>query len=299
MSSRCSTEFHLRRNRRAIREISLSRQPRQSSPARLPSPVKRWPLPNATSFSPAIGATSKNAKANCIPFFYGDKRHVVMRAKEALTERPHGHLLRSGNALWPEENVLGSTVYAAGIFNAQVFLGNTNLARFLSVVRNALNVMRASGQRVFVRIDGQWRQLGVPSAFDIGLRDARWIYRLGKHVIEVQTWCWSDRPAATLELRASGTPLEFLVTHHLALGIDEQSMPGEISIDTTTGAISCLPATASLMHQHMPGIGLAIVTNDASKIAGASAAPRCWAMASLLRRWLPFRRRLCRISRSH
>jgi len=201
-------------------------------------------------------------------FFHGENRHTVLRVKEQLVERPHGHLLRSGNALWPENDVLGTTVYAAGIFNAQVFLGNTNLARFLSVVRNALNVTRASGQRVFVRFGGAWRQLGVPSAFDIGLRDARWIYRLGEQVIEARTWCRADRPAATLELRVLvGGPLEFLVTHHLALGKDEQAMPGEFSADAATGAMACLPAADNLMHQRMPGIGLAIVADSADKVA--------------------------------
>jgi cellobiose phosphorylase len=201
-------------------------------------------------------------------FFHGEGRHTVLRAKEELVERPHGHLLRSGNALWPEENILGTTVYAAGIFNAQVFLGNTNLARFLSVVRNALNVMRASGQRVFVRIDGEWRQLGVPSAFDVGLRDARWIYRLGDLVIEAQTWCWSERPAATFELHVrGGSPPEFLVTHHLALGENEQAVQGEISLNAAPGAVSCLPPTESLMDRHMPGIGLAIVVNPAGSVA--------------------------------
>jgi CRISPR-associated protein Csx3 len=200
-------------------------------------------------------------------FFHGEGRHVVLRAKEGAVERPHGHLLRSGDALWPEENVLGTTVYATGIFNAQVFLGNTNLARFLSVVRNALNVTRVSGQRVFVKLEGEWRQLGVPSAFEIGLHDARWIYRLGERVIEAQTWCWSDRPAATLELRVrGGGPLEFLVSHHLALGNDE-SPPGNISFDASAGAVSALPAVESLMHKHMPGVGLAIVTSDPTKIA--------------------------------
>ena len=200
-------------------------------------------------------------------FFHGENRHAVTRAKEQVVERPHGHLLRSGSALWPENDVLGTTVYAAGIFNAQVFLGNTNLARFLSVVRNPLNVTRLSGQRVFVKLDGNWRQLGVPSAFDFGLRDARWIYRIGDCVIEARTWCWSDRPAVTLELRVlGGGPLEFLITHHLALGKDEQSMPGEISIDSTAGAVSCLPAIENLMHRHMPGIGVAIVADAAAKI---------------------------------
>ena len=203
-----------------------------------------------------------------LSFFHGEGRHVVTRAKETLVERPHGHLLYSGSALWPEPNVLGTTVYAAGIFNAQIFLGNTNLARFLSVVRNALNVLRSSGQRLFVKIDGTWKQLGMPSAFDVGPHDARWIYHLGSHVLEARTWCWADRPAATLDLRLrSGEPVEFLITHHLALGADELTMPEQIAADASNGWINCIPATDSLLHQHMPGTAFAIIIDAPDKIA--------------------------------
>jgi cellobiose phosphorylase len=203
-----------------------------------------------------------------LAFFHDESRHAVTRAKETLVERPHGHLLYSGDSLWPDPDVLGTTVYAAGIFNAQVFLGNTNLVRFLSVVRNALNVMRASGQRVFVKIGGAWAQLGVPSVFDLGPHDARWIYHLGDRVVEARTWCWPDRPAVTLDLRVThGEPLEFLITHHLALGADELTMPDEVTADAASGWITSFAAKGCLLDQHLPGSGLLILADSPDKIA--------------------------------
>ena len=38
-----------------------------------------------------------------LSFFHGDDRHVVLRAKELRVLRPHGHLLRTGRHLTPDE----------------------------------------------------------------------------------------------------------------------------------------------------------------------------------------------------
>ena len=51
---------------------------------------------------------------------------------------------------------------------------------------------RASGQRVFLKHDGAWHQLGLPSAFAMTTGDARWIYRLGAEVIEARVWCSNE-----------------------------------------------------------------------------------------------------------
>ncbi|MEI9999432.1 MAG: hypothetical protein WDO13_09815 [Verrucomicrobiota bacterium] len=220
------------------------------------------------AFFPGPWRHVEDRDGELLSFFHGEGRHAVTQAKERLVERPQGHLLYSGAGLWPEPDVLGTTVYAAGIFNAQVFLGNTNLARFLSVVRNALNVVRASGQRVFVRLDDRWRQLGAPSVFDLGPNDARWIYDLGDRVIEARTACQPDRPAVTLELRVlRGEPVEWLVTHHLALGADELTMPQPLVIDTAGGAIGCLAASDGLLARSRPGTGLAIVVDAPESVA--------------------------------
>jgi CRISPR-associated protein Csx3 len=203
-----------------------------------------------------------------LAFFHGEDTHVVSRAKEATVLRPHGHVLRSGAPRWIDGDHLGVTGYAAGIFAAQAYLGNPNLARLLSVVRNHLGVARASGMRVFVRDRGEWRQLGVPSAFAMTPADARWIYRLGDSVVEARAWCSAHHAAAFVDLRViAGPPRELLVTHQLALGASEFDAPGELEIHDDGAWIGCTPAPDGLAAQRLPGLAFAIAAADPETVA--------------------------------
>ena len=196
-------------------------------------------------------------------FFHGEATHVVARDKEAAVARPHGHILRSGESRWFDADHFGLTCYAAGIFSAQAYLGHPNFARLLSVVRNPLNVIRGSGQRVFVRSGDEWLQLGIPSAFAMTPGDVRWLYRLGSDVIEVRVWCLLHRAAACLELHVlSGPSRQFLVTHEIVLGASEFDQTGSIAIRAEAGYAICQPAGESLVGQHQPGVCFAIAAAD-------------------------------------
>jgi CRISPR-associated protein Csx3 len=205
-------------------------------------------------------------------FFHGEDTHVVSRDKEAGIARPHGHLLRSGGGLWIDADQFGLTCYAAGIFGAQAYLANPSFARLTSVVRNALNVARAHGQRVFVREAGEWCQLGVPSAFAMTPGGARWIYALATAVIEARVWCAADQPASFLELTVrSGTAVEFLVTHQLVVGATEFEHPVTLEFHPDEGWAAGLATPESLMGRHMPGACFAIAgvdPDDFAQVAG-------------------------------
>ncbi len=199
----------------------------------------------------------RDADGNLLSFFHGAAQHVVTRRKEAQVERPHGHLLCSGTELWLDEHALGSTVYAAGVFNAQVYLGNTNLARGLSVVRNHLAVISSGGQRVFVR-NGEvaaWRRLAIPSVFEIGLRQVRWIYQLGDSCLEAVTVMDAERPMVSLALRVlAGPPCEFLVTHLLVMGDREMDQAFSMTVDTAAARIECSPDPETLLGKKRPDL---------------------------------------------
>ena len=200
-------------------------------------------------------------------FFHGAETHVVSRDKEAFVARPHGHILRSGETDWIDDVQFGFTCYAAGIFGAQSYLGNPSLARLLSVVRNHLNVARASGQRVFLRHGGAWHQLGVPSAFAMEPGAVRWIYRLDGRVIEARAWCSGRDPASFLELKVlAGPPAEFLVTHQLALGSHEFDSAGELEVHDD-GWIAALPTLGGFTAQHLPGTCFALAATAADQLA--------------------------------
>ncbi|HET9063213.1 MAG TPA: hypothetical protein VFO62_08000, partial [Candidatus Binatia bacterium] len=53
-----------------------------------------------------------------LSFFAGADRHVVLAVKEREVLRPHGHILRTGSALVPDEAALSSTVWMRGVFSS-------------------------------------------------------------------------------------------------------------------------------------------------------------------------------------
>lgn len=151
-----------------------------------------------------------------LSFFDADNNHVVLRAKESLADRPHGHIMQAATGYLPDERIMSTTAFAFGVFNSHVTQGNTNFNNLLSVCNSQFNLSSETGQRIFVEIDGRFRLLGVASAFEMGLNSCRWIYRSGSHCFQVRTWTSVKSPQVNMEFRVlSGTAARLLITHHL------------------------------------------------------------------------------------
>src|SRR5207248_7142941 len=128
-------------------------------------------------------------------FFIPDppnNRHIVLLDKERIVTRRHGAVLRSGNAMLPDESTLCATCWMHGVFAAQLTLGNTSFHKLFSVSRDPYNIMRASGLRALIDTADGWRLLTVPSAFEMGLSDCRWIYAFADRVITVRAIASGD-----------------------------------------------------------------------------------------------------------
>lgn len=159
-----------------------------------------------------------------LSFFTGASSHVVLKSKELQVLRPHGHLLRSGGSLVPDESALTSTAWMNGSFHSMVTQGHVSINRFLSTCHTYLGLFRSHGQRVFVELNGAWQLLDVPSAFEMSPDSCRWMYKHGGGLIEVV----SSAPADKHELRLSlsvpeGPPARFLISHHAAINGDDGS----------------------------------------------------------------------------
>ncbi len=156
-----------------------------------------------------------------LSFFSGENAHVVLRAKEARTQRPHGHLLRTGQARVPEESSLTSTVWMSGVFHSMVTQGHVSINRFLSTQHSWLGLFRSHGLRLFVEVARSRRLLGVPSAFEMWPDRCRWIYRHEHGVIEVVSAAEAGRNSLSLQARVlEGPAVAWLATLHLAPGGD-------------------------------------------------------------------------------
>ena len=164
-----------------------------------------------------------------LSFFHGDSCHVVMAAKQAAVLRPHGHLLRSGQRLVPDESAMTSTCWMDGVFHSMLTQGHVAANRMLSSQRSLLGLFRSQGLRAFVEVGGQWHLLDRPSAFEMQPHAVRWFYAHDEGVIEIEASA-SAEPAnrVGLSVRAD-RPL--LITLDLALDGDDAACPGMPPMD--------------------------------------------------------------------
>lgn len=127
-----------------------------------------------------------------LAFFTGKHRHVVLKAKELRVLRLHGHIVRTGNELTPDETSLTSTMWMAGVFNSMLTQGHVNINRLLSTTRSYLSLLRANGQRIFSELPDGYALLDVPSAYEISPNGCRWLYKHADGLIEVRSWACLD-----------------------------------------------------------------------------------------------------------
>lgn len=183
-----------------------------------------------------------------LSFFKGDHDHVVLRAKETLTDRPHGHIIQANTSLVPNESIISTNPFACGVFNSHLTQGNTNFNVLLSVFSNAFNLPSEAGQRILVEVNGNFCLLGLPSAFEMGLNHCRWIYKFGNQMFQIRSWASPDKPKVNLDFRViKGNKVSILVSHHLDESIGWQMRPGG-----RAGEFSAEPGPDSLMGKNFP-----------------------------------------------
>jgi cellobiose phosphorylase len=201
----------------------------------------------------------------------GYSRHVVLRDKERMIARRHGAMLRSGADMLPTEDTLCATAWMHGVFAAQLTIGNTTFHKLFSVSRDPYNILRGNGLRILVDLGHGWRQLAVPSAFEMGLCDCRWLYRLGERTIVVSACVSSREPALQWRVAAEGGKCRFLVFGHLALGEHEYASRGRVEIDAHKKQFVFRPDPDDLWGKRYPRASYRLVTStpkDVEAIGG-------------------------------
>jgi cellobiose phosphorylase len=177
-------------------------------------------------------------------FFVPDgrlNRHVALADKERRVRRRHGALLRSGQGMLPDETTLCATCWMHGVFAAQLAIGNTSLHKLFTVSRDPYNIGRANGLRILTDDGGGWRALAVPSAFEMGLSDCRWIYEVEDGAIIVHAFVSGEDAAMVWRISVEGKPRRFLVFGQIALGEHEYTQGGRLRFDLTRKRISFRP----------------------------------------------------------
>jgi 1,2-beta-oligoglucan phosphorylase len=193
-------------------------------------------------------------------------RHVVLRDKEHIVARRHGSLVRSGQEMLPDETILCATAWMHGVFGAQLTIGNTSFHKLFSVSRDPYNITRASGLRMLMETKDGWRLLTVPSAFEMGLNDCRWIYQLGQRTVTVSATVCGDEPAMQWRVAVEGPRCRFLVLGHLVLGEQEFGPAGRIEMDSKRKRFTFRPDLNDRWGQQYPEAVYRLVTSTPGRI---------------------------------
>lgn len=165
-----------------------------------------------------------------LSFFTDQYHHVVLKEKEVAMERAHGHILLSGTDLTVDRPLMSTTTYMYGIFNSQIVLGNTSMNKLMSNSRNALNIMKQSGQRIYVKEGQQWRLLTMPSAYEMGLNSATWYYKFNDDLLKITTYAANDlREIRTVIESGQHKAYTFAVTNHLLMNENEEKPAFKLS----------------------------------------------------------------------
>jgi len=196
-----------------------------------------------------------------ISFFSGDNNHIMLREKESLVDRPHGHIMQAAAGFTPDERIVSTTAFAFGVFNSHLTQGNTNFNTLLSVCNSQFNLSPETGQRIFIETDGTFRLLGVPSAFETGLNSCRWIYKHGDNWFQVRTWTSMRSPQVNMDFRVlSGEGVRLLVTHHFDGLNGWRLVQGE-----TEGSHIAFPDPKSMIAKRFPGARFRITVRTTGK----------------------------------
>jgi cellobiose phosphorylase len=165
-----------------------------------------------------------------LSFFTDNHAHVVLQKKELLVERPHGTIISTKmNTEAVDSHVMSSTNYIYGLFNGQLVAGNTSFHKCLSTPRGLLNVLKNYGQRMYIKLQGQYRLLTLPAAYEMGMNYSRWYYVLPGDTLVVSSYAVSENMDIVLEVKStSGKAYDYIITNQLVMGEHEFQHPVEV-----------------------------------------------------------------------
>jgi 1,2-beta-oligoglucan phosphorylase len=188
-----------------------------------------------------------------LSFFTGVDRHVVLKAKELRVLRPHGHIIRTGQELTPDEASLTSTTWMAGVFNSMLTQGHVSINRFLSTTRSYLSLFRAQGQRIFVERQDGYALLDVPSAYEMSPNGCRWLYKHPDGLIAVRSWAGLEHHQLHLSIDVlAGAPCRFLIANHVALHGDDGADAVPVGFEHDENGIAIRPLPESELGRRFP-----------------------------------------------
>ncbi|NEU63338.1 amylo-alpha-1,6-glucosidase [Paenibacillus sp. ALJ109b] len=224
-------------------------------------PVMGEPLPTLSMTEEEVNSRfpaskrhqEERADGELLAFFTDTYEHIVLKEKEMRVERPHGHILMSGNNVKLGQNVITTSSYMYGIFNSHVVVGNTNFNKMMSNARSALNIPKTSGQRIYVEMEGIFHLLTMPSLFEMGSNYVRWYYKTAEDTLIITNYTTLDTPEVHLHVKSEkGIAYRYLITNQITMNVNEYELP--VHVSEQNGELSFKADRSSLSAEVYPNL---------------------------------------------
>ncbi|MGO4936338.1 GH36-type glycosyl hydrolase domain-containing protein [Fundicoccus sp. Sow4_H7] len=202
---------------------------------------------------PSQELVEKDEDNQLLSFFTDEHAHVVLQAKESLMQRQHGHILFSKTEVTVDNPIISTTAWMDGVFNSQVVIGNTSMNKWITNTRNPLNILMTSGQRIYVKINDQWKLLAMPSVFEIGNHYVKWIYQLEDDVLEVLTYTLADSNTIKLVVKSEANK-EYLYLIMQQVIMNEAENRSGYAYDVKDNLIEFKAVEPSIIYHVMPDL---------------------------------------------
>ncbi|GEK88461.1 putative lysine transport system substrate-binding protein [Alkalibacterium putridalgicola] len=184
-------------------------------------------------------------------FFTDDYSHVTLKEKEIELERQHGHIIYTKNEVTVDEPIVATTSWMAGVFNSQLVLGNTSMNKFLTNTRNHLNILKAQGQRIYVKTDEEYHLLTMPSLYEMGFNYVKWIYKTAEDTFTITNYSHADTDTVRLTVETkSGKAYAYKVTNQVVLNESEYTVPFYYEINDSL--VTFKPDSKSIVKEKYP-----------------------------------------------
>lgn len=109
-----------------------------------------------------------------------------------------------------------------GVFNFQLVVGNTSLNKMLSTTRSKINTSKLDGQCVYIKIDGKYKLLTMPSIYEIGVNYAKWFYKIEEDIIVIKSYSLAYKSDIVLEINSEkNKKYKFIITNQIVMGEHE------------------------------------------------------------------------------
>ncbi|HTL90808.1 MAG TPA: hypothetical protein VL176_00605, partial [Steroidobacteraceae bacterium] len=118
-----------------------------------------------------------------------------------------------------------------------------------------------SGLRILVDVGDGWQWLTVPSSFEIGLTDCRWVYELGGRTLTITAAVAGEEPAVQWRAAIEGPPCRLLIVGQIVMGEQEFAHAARLEIDERYKRFTFRPEPGGMWSEHYPAAAYHLVTS--------------------------------------